>query len=68
VCAIQDRVVNTENYRKYTIKDGSNDSCRWCNSSIENFHHTLSRCKTLTHFYYKARHDNVADYCKRNWL
>jgi len=32
VCAVQDQVVNTKNYRKFIIKDGTmDDVCRRCN-------------------------------------
>jgi hypothetical protein len=42
VC-LQDQVVNTKNYRKFVIKDGTiDDFCRPCKSAVENFQHIVS--------------------------
>lgn len=61
MCAIQDQVICTKNYRKHIIRDGTeNDSCRRCGSSIENIQHIISGCQVLTQHDYKNRHDNVA--------
>jgi hypothetical protein len=54
-------VVNTKNYTKFIMKDGTVDeSCGQCNSTVENIQHLISGRHTLTQLDYKARHDNAA--------
>ena len=54
--------VNTKNYKKITMKDGSiDDLCRRCNSAVENIQHIISRCQTLIQLDYKARPNCVAE-------
>lgn len=61
MCAIQDQVINTPNYKKYIIKDGTqNDTCRRCHGAAENIHHIISGCQAIANSDYKNRHDNVA--------
>ena len=61
VCAIQDQVVNTKNYRKFIIKDGTvHDLWRQCKSAVGNMQHIISGFQTLTVLEYKARHDSAA--------
>lgn len=58
--AIQDQVINTKNYKKYIIKDGTrDDSCRRCKATSETIHHIISGCQTITQSDYKQRHDNA---------
>jgi len=59
MCAIQDQVFNTKNYRTFFVKDGTVDACRGCNSAVENVQRIISGCLTLTQLDYKARHDRV---------
>ena len=48
MCAIQDQVVDNKNYRTFIVKDGTiDDSCRQCNSALENVQHIISGCQTL---------------------
>lgn len=59
--AIQDQVLNTRNYRKHIVKDGTEDDrCRMCNNGTENIVHIISGCQSIAQTEYKARHDNVA--------
>nr|XP_049697160.1 uncharacterized protein LOC126054692 [Helicoverpa armigera] len=59
--AIQDQVIETRNYRKYIIKNLTNDSCRKCNSSPETIQHITGACKSIAQTDYKHRHDQVAN-------
>ncbi|CAK1582479.1 unnamed protein product [Parnassius mnemosyne] len=59
--AIQDQVVETKNYRKFIIKNLSNDTCRKCYSSPETIQHITGACKSITQTDYKHRHDQVAN-------
>lgn len=61
MCAIQDQVINTRNYKKYIIRDGTtNDSCRRCGTVSESIQHIISGCRSLVSADYKDRHDSVA--------
>lgn len=59
--AIQDQVIPTNNYKKYILKDGTEDDrCRRCRSAVENVNHIISGCQFITQSDYKNRHDQVA--------
>jgi hypothetical protein len=61
-CAIQDQVLNTKNYRKLIVKDGTvGDSCRQCDSAVENIQHIIYL--DARRLDYKDRHDSVATIC-----
>jgi hypothetical protein len=60
MCAFQEQVFNTKNYRTFIVKDGTVDTCRRCNSASENVQRIISGCLTLTQLDYRARHDSVA--------
>lgn len=61
VLAIQDQVIATKNYKKYIIKDGTeNDKCRRCNQQPETIQHILGGCTTLAGTDYTERHDTAA--------
>lgn len=61
MCAIQDQVICTKNYKKYIIKDGTvNDKCRRCNTETENIQYIVTGCQTIANTEYKSRHDDVA--------
>lgn len=60
--AIQDHVVNTLNYRKYILKDGTvtSDACRKCHLALETIEHITAGCRLLAATEYTDRHNNVA--------
>lgn len=61
MCAIQDRVILTKNYRKHIIKEKNVlDKCRRCGINNETIEHIMAGCNTLTGFDYTERHNNVA--------
>ncbi|CAH2094526.1 unnamed protein product [Euphydryas editha] len=60
VCAIQDQVVKTNNYRKHILKDGTPDFCRACRHPGESLRHVLSGCSALANTEYLHRHNQVA--------
>lgn len=60
VCAIQDQVIKTRNYRKYIIKDGTQDICRACAHPGESLRHVISGCSALANTEYLHRHNQVA--------
>jgi hypothetical protein len=60
--AIQDQVIETNNYKKYIIKDRSitTDLCRRCHRHSETIQHITGACPTIAQSDYKHRHDQVA--------
>ena len=59
--AIQDQVINTNNYKKYIIKGGQeDDKCRICKSKPETIQHIIGGCEKLAPTEYVERHNNVA--------
>ncbi|CAG9781775.1 unnamed protein product [Diatraea saccharalis] len=60
VCAIQDQVIMTRNYRKYILKDGTEDVCRACHQPGESLRHITSGCPVLANTEYLHRHDQAA--------
>lgn len=60
VCAIQDQVVKTNNYRRYVIKDGTVDICRACHLPGETIRHITSGCSSLANTEYLHRHNQAA--------
>ncbi|XP_045510128.1 uncharacterized protein LOC123705416 [Colias croceus] len=60
VCAIQDQVVKTNNYRRYIIKDGTQDLCRMCHRPGETLRHVTSGCSMLANTEYLHRHNLAA--------
>lgn len=60
VCAIQDEVIMTNNYRRFIIKDGTVDICRACHKSGETIRHITSGCSHLANGQYLHRHNLVA--------
>ena len=58
--AIQDKIINTRNYKKYILKqDIPTDKCRMCNEQTETIDHITSGCRILAPKQYTQRHDNV---------
>lgn len=60
VCAIQDEVVKTNNYRRHIMKDGTIDICRACHQPGESLRHVISGCSQLANTEYLHRHNLVA--------
>ena len=60
VCAIQDQVIMTNNYRKYILKDGTEDICRACRHPGESLRHVTSGCPVLANTEYLHRHNQAA--------
>ena len=60
VCAINDEVIMTNNYRKYIVKDGTVDICRACHRPGETIRHIISGCSRLANGEYLHRHNLVA--------
>lgn len=60
VCAIQDQVVKTNNYRRYILKDGTEDICRACRLPGETIRHITSGCSALANTEYLHRHNQAA--------
>jgi hypothetical protein len=60
IMAIQDQVINTSNYRKYIIKEDTNDDCRICGKKPETIQHMIAGCEKLAQTEYTERHNNVA--------
>jgi hypothetical protein len=59
--AIQDRVINTRNYKKHTCGLQSIiDKCRICGTEGETIEHIISSCTVLAQSEYKKRHDIFA--------
>jgi hypothetical protein len=61
IFAIQDRVINTRNYKKHICKHISIiDKCRICGTEGETIEHIISSCTVLAQSEYKKRHDIFA--------
>ncbi|CAK1586333.1 unnamed protein product [Parnassius mnemosyne] len=60
VCAIQDQVIKTNNYRRYILRDGTVDICRACRHPGESLRHVISGCSALSNSEYLHRHNLVA--------
>jgi hypothetical protein len=61
IFAIQDRVINTRNYKKHISGLQSIiDKCRICGSEGEITEHIISSCTVLAQSEYKKRHDIFA--------
>jgi hypothetical protein len=58
IFAIQDRVINTRNYKKHICGLQSIiDKCRICGTEGETIEHIISSCTVLAQSEYKKRHD-----------
>jgi hypothetical protein len=58
---IQDRVINTRNYKKHICDLQSTiDKCRICGTEGETIEHIISSCTVLAQSEYKKRHDIFA--------
>jgi hypothetical protein len=61
IFAIQDRVINTRNYKKHIYGLQSIiDKCRICGTEGETIEHIISSCTVLAQSEYKKRHDIFA--------
>jgi hypothetical protein len=61
IFAIQDRVINTRNYKKHICRLQSIiDKCRICGTEGETIEHIISSCTVLAQSEYKKRHDIFA--------
>jgi hypothetical protein len=61
IFAIQDRVINTRNYKKHICGIQSIiDKCRICGTEGETIEHIISSCTVLAQSEYKKRHDIFA--------
>jgi hypothetical protein len=61
IFAIQDRVINTRNYKKHICSLQSIiDKCRICGTEGETIEHIISSCTVLAQSEYKKRHDIFA--------
>jgi hypothetical protein len=61
IFAIQDRVINTRNYKKHICGLQSIiDKCRICGTEGETIEHIISSCSVLAQSEYKKRHDIFA--------
>jgi hypothetical protein len=61
IFAIQDRVINTRNYKKHICGLQSIiDKCRICGTEGETIEHIISSCTVLAQSEYKKRHDIFA--------
>jgi hypothetical protein len=61
IFAIQDRVINTRNYKKHICGLKSIiDKCRICGTEGETIEHIISSCTVLAQSEYKKRHDTFA--------
>jgi hypothetical protein len=61
IFAIQDRVINTRNYKKHICGLQSIiDKCRICETEGETIEHIISSCTVLAQSEYKKRHDIFA--------
>jgi hypothetical protein len=61
IFAIQDRVINTRNYKKHICGLQSIiDKCRICGAEGETIEHIISSCTVLAQSEYKKRHDIFA--------
>jgi hypothetical protein len=61
IFTIQDRVINTRNYKKHICGLQSIiDKCRICGTEGETIEHIISSCTVLAQSEYKKRHDIFA--------
>lgn len=61
MCAIQDGVINTKNYRKFILKEHlPDDLCRMCKKTPETIQHIISGCTLIAHTEYLKRHNLTA--------
>jgi hypothetical protein len=61
IFAIQDRVINTRNYKKHICGLQSIiDKCRICGTEGETIEHIISSCTVFAQSEYKKRHDIFA--------
>jgi hypothetical protein len=67
IFAIQDRVINTRNYKKHICGLQSIiDKCRICGTEWETIEHIISSCTVLSQSEYKKRHDIFATIIHKN--
>jgi hypothetical protein len=59
IFAIQDRVINTRNYKK-RIRGLQIDKCKICGTEGETIEHIISSCTVLAQSEYKKRYDIFA--------
>jgi hypothetical protein len=61
IFAIQDRVINSRNYKKHICGLQSIiDKCRICGTEWETIEHIIFSCTVLAQSEYKKRHDILA--------
>ena len=60
ISAAQDQALNTRNYSKHIIKQGTTDRCKMCHTQPETVEHIISGCQTLAADQYLNRHNEVA--------
>jgi len=59
--AIQDQVILTRNYKKYTLKQSDTDeSCKKCGKELETIQHITAACEQLAPTEYVKRRDGLA--------
>lgn len=59
IIAIQDRIVTTNNYKEYIMKENVQEICRICSKSQEAIEHIISGCSSIAHIEYTHRYDNL---------
>ena len=59
ICAAQERVLNTRQYRVDTLKIPGNKMCRLCHNFPENVEHLTAGCGKLAQVEYRRRHDKM---------
>ena len=62
IIAAQDQSLATRSYHATIIKDGTQPTCRICNSYEETIDHTVSGCPELAKTEYIQRHNKAAAY------
>jgi hypothetical protein len=68
IFAIQDRVINTRNYKKHICGLQSIiDKCRICGTEGETIEHIISSCTVLAQSEYKKRHDIFSVAMRNLW-
>lgn len=61
--AIQDQVINTNNYKKYILKNSiESDLCRKCHRMPENIQHITGACNVLVQTDYTHRHNQIVHF------
>lgn len=60
IVAIQDKVINTNNYKKHIIKSQETDLCRRCHKPGETIEHITASCSELANNAYLRRHNSIA--------